>query len=55
MDKGHDFPLHKKGDINNVDNYRGISLLNVLRKIFTYIVNGRLTTWEESNIVISYS
>ena len=37
-------PLHKKGDINNVDNYRGISLLNVLSKIFTYIVNRRLTT-----------
>ena len=46
-------PLHKKGDINNVDNYRGISLLNVLSKIFTYIVNRRLTTWAESNNVIS--
>ena len=39
--------LYKKGDINNVDNYRGISLLNVLSKIFTYIVNRRLTTWAE--------
>ena len=28
-------PLHKKGDINNVDNYRGISLLNILSNIFT--------------------
>ena len=46
-------PLHKKGDINNVDNNRGISLLNVLSKIFTYIVNRRLTTWAESNNVIS--
>ena len=45
--------LYKKGDINNVDNYRGISLLNVLSKIFTYIVNRRLTTWAESNNVIS--
>ena len=45
-------PLHKKGGINNVDNYRGIYLLNVLSKIFTYIVNRRLTTWAESNNVI---
>ena len=44
--------LYKKGDINNVDNYRGISLLNVLSKTFTYIVNRRLTTWAESNNVI---
>ena len=40
------------GDIDNVDNYRGVSLLNVLSKIFTYIVNRRLTTWAESNNVI---
>ena len=45
-------PLHKKGDINNVDTYRGIFLLNVLSKIFTYIVNRRRTTWTESNNVI---
>ena len=43
----------KKGDINNVDNYRGIYLLNVLSKIFTDIVNRRLTTGVESNNVIS--
>ena len=46
-------PLHKKGDINDVDNYRGISLLNVLSKVFTHIVNRRLTGWVESNNVIS--
>ena len=42
-------PLHKKGVINDVDNYRGISLLNVLSKVlskvFTHIVNRRLTGW----------
>ena len=27
--------LHKKGDVNDVDNYRGISLQNVIGKIFT--------------------
>ena len=25
--EGHVVPLHKKGDINNVNNYRGIKLL----------------------------
>ena len=46
-------PLHKKGDISDVDNYRGISLPNVPSKVFTHIVNRRLTEWVESNNVIS--
>ena len=36
-------PLHKKGDINNTENYRGICLLDVLGKIFTSIINRRVT------------
>jgi hypothetical protein len=46
-------PLHKKGDRNNPDNYRGISLLSVLSKVFTNILNGRLTKWCEENSVIN--
>ena len=46
-------PLHKKGDINDVDNYRGIPLLNVMSKVFTHIVNRGLTDWAELNTVIS--
>ena len=34
-------PLHKKGDKNNPDNYRGISLLSILSKVFTHIINSR--------------
>ena len=32
-------PLHKKGDTNCEDNYRGISLLDVFGKIYTSIIN----------------
>ena len=35
-------PLHKKGDINNPENYRGICLLDVMAKIFTSIFNRRV-------------
>lgn len=46
-------PLYKKGDVNLPGNYRGISLLSVVSKVFTYILNKRLTNWaeEEGKIV----
>ena len=44
---GEIIPLHKKGSINNVDNYRGITLLSTLGKLFTRILNNRLTGWAE--------
>ena len=40
-------PLHKKGSINSVENYRGISLLSHFGKLFTRILNNRLNTWAE--------
>ena len=45
-------PLHKKGDTNVADNYRGISLLNVCSKIYSFILNKRLTNWIEENNII---
>ena len=36
-------PLHKKGSVNNPENYRGISLLDVIGKIYTSILNRRIT------------
>ena len=42
-------PIHKKGDINSPDNYRGSSLLNVSGKLYSYILNKHLTTWLEDN------
>ena len=41
-------PLHKKGNVNVPDNYRGITLLGVLGKLFTRVLNNRLMTWAES-------
>ena len=45
-------PLHKKGNINDPNNYRGISLLSVLGKVFTKVLSNRLTQWaEEENAI----
>ena len=38
------YPLHKKGSIHEPDNYRGISLLNVYSKLYSYIINKRLSS-----------
>lgn len=38
----------KKGDANNPENYRGISLLSVLSKVCTAILNKRLYEWAEN-------
>ena len=48
-------PLHKKGDVNDADNYRGISLLNITSKLYSFILNKRLTTWIEENGIIGES
>ena len=36
-------PIHKRGDKDNPDNYRGVSLLSILGKVFAHILNKRLT------------
>ena len=47
-------PIHKKGSLNNVENYRGITLLGVLGKLFTRILNNRLTQWAEDYYIHVY-
>ena len=42
----------QKGDVNDPGNYTGISLLSILSKVYTHIINSRLT-WVESNFVLT--
>ena len=45
--EGFVIPLHKKGSVNDKNNYRGITLLSTLGKLFTRILNLRLSDWSE--------
>ena len=38
-------PVHKGGPRTDENNYRGISLLSVVGKIFTKVCNNRLVSW----------
>ena len=46
--EGHIIPIHKKGSVDSPENYRGVTLLSTLGKLFTKILNSRLTEWAES-------
>ena len=48
-------PLFKKGDPDDVNNYRGITLLSCLSKIFTGVLNKRVNAWCEEHNIISDS
>ena len=45
--EGYIVPLHKKESLGDVSNFRGIKLLSTLGKLFTRILNNRLTSWAE--------
>ena len=50
--EGYVIPLHKKGSLNDVENYRGITLLSALGKLFTRMINKRLTDWADRYFVL---
>lgn len=50
--EGFIIPLHKKGNLNNVENYRGITLLSALGKLFSRVINNRLSEWSERYFVL---
>ena len=53
--KGILIPLHKKGNPNVTNNYRGITIISNLAKIFTSVLNNRLLKWSTVNNVITDS
>ena len=46
-------PVYKKGNENDTNNYRGITLISCMGKLFTSILNRRLLKWDEENNVIT--
>ena len=42
-------PIHKGGKLNDTNNYRGISLLSNVSKVFCRILNQRLVQWANDN------
>jgi len=42
-------PIYKKGLMSNPENFRGISLLPIVGKVFAKIINMRLVNWAEVN------
>ena len=49
MENCHVSPLHKKGGIDCIDNYRGISVLPPISKIFEKILAKQITEYFNSN------
>ena len=45
--EGHIVPIFKSGDTSDPSNYRGITLLSTLGKLFSRILNNRLTAWAD--------
>ena len=45
-------PVPKKGNRNDVNNYRGIVLVNVIAKIYSIILKARLESWaDDTNLI----
>lgn len=46
-------PIFKGGEVNEAQNYRGITLINILAKIYSQILLNRLTKWSEKENKLS--
>ena len=42
-------PLHKGGDVNNVNNYRTIMVGSLMAKLFGCIMESKISVWAEKN------
>ena len=46
-------PIPKKGSLDETNNYRGITLINTLSKVYSHILNNRLLKWASEKGKIS--
>ena len=51
--ESHIVPLHKGGSKDDPNNYRGITVMSCLSKLFTAILNTRLTNYLEKHTLIA--
>ena len=47
--------IYKSRDMSDVNNFRGITLLSTLGKLFTKVLNNRFTFWAHTYDIISDS
>jgi len=50
--KGIICPIFKDGDKRDTNNYRGITLLSIVGKVYAQVINERLMRWSERNKVL---
>ena len=53
--KGIIKPIHKQGEIDNPDNYRGITINSCLSKLFNLLLTKPLTTFTNDNQILKYN
>ena len=46
-------PIHKKGDVDNLDNYRGLAVGPAFAKLFSILMLKRLTRFIDTHNLIS--
>ena len=51
--KGCIVPVYKKGDKNDTNNYRGITIISCFCKLFTSVLNARLLEWDINDNIIT--
>ena len=47
-------PIHKSGEIDNPDNYRGITINSCLSKLFNLLLTTRLTIFVNEKDIFNY-
>ena len=51
--KGMIIPIYKNGDVQSPSNYRPITLLSSIGKLFTKILSKRITEWAEDHALLT--